>query len=323
MSLLSRTALPLIAAMMLAAPVATPVAAQEARFEPGDYGKDNLPVRQNTGDAAAFIAASEGGAFEPIVELSPNDRMAALARPIGRVDVLLRDKTTGEQVGSTCTGSLLGGGLVLTNDHCLPQEGGYEVLEASIVMNYNTLDGASAARFAVDPVTVESSFDLDYAISRVDPAAEQQFGHISIGLVSPEDGSARVVIHHPLGKPKVMSRFRCLVFTDRAGPPVVAHRCDTLPGSSGSVLFDERGVAVALHRGGGLDPADPSSFNMAIDLAAILGVSQVLGSTPAVTEVASAAPPPDTAQSGTPVVAPTEANGALSTDQMNDILKGE
>jgi hypothetical protein len=322
MSLLSRTALPLIATIMFGAPIA----AQEAKFEPADYGKANLPVRQNTGDAAAFIAASEGGAFEPIVELSPNDQMAFLAQPVGRIDVLLRDKATGEQGGSTCTGSLLGGGLVLTNDHCLPQEGNYEVLEASILMNYHTLDGVAAVRFAIDPVTVESSFDLDFAIARVDPAAEQQFGHIYIGYAPPEAGSARVVIHHPLGKPKVMSRFRCLVFTDRAGPPVVAHRCDTLPGSSGSVLFDERGIAVALHRGGGLDPADPSSFNMAIDFAAILELSQVLGSTPAVTEAAGALPPPDAAQGGTSDAAdatPAGENGALSTDQMNDILKGD
>jgi Trypsin-like peptidase domain len=322
MPLLSRTALPLIVALMSEAPAA----AQEALFDPYDYGKANLPVRQNTGDAAAFIAASEGGAFEPIVELSPNDQMAFLARPIGRVDVLLRDKSTGEQGGSTCTGSLLGGGLVLTNDHCLPQEGSYEVLEASILMNYHTLDGVASVRFAIDPVAIENSFDLDYAIARVDPLAEEQFGHIYIGTPPPDAGSARVVIHHPLGKPKVMSRFRCLVLNDRAGPPVVAHRCDTLPGSSGSLLFDERGIAVALHRGGGLDPADPSSFNMAIDFAAILQVSQVLGSTPAVTGAAAAVPAPDAAQTGTAAATdttPADDGGALSTDQMNDILKGE
>jgi hypothetical protein len=319
MSLLSRTALPLLAVMAFA----VPAIAQEAKFESTDYGKANLPVRQNTGDAAAFIAASEGGAFEPIVELSPNDQMAYLAQPIGRIDVLLRDKATGEQGGSTCTGSLLGGGLVLTNDHCLPQEGNYEVLEASILMNYHTLDGVASARFAIDPVTVESSFDLDFAVARVDPAAEQQFGHIFIGTVPPGEGSARVVIHHPLGKPKVMSRFRCLVFSDRAGPPVVAHRCDTLPGSSGSVLFDERGIAVALHRGGGLDPADPSSFNMAIDFAAILQVSQVLGSTPAVTGAEAAVSAAGTAQTDATEPAPTEDDGSLSTDQMNDILKSD
>jgi hypothetical protein len=319
MSPLSSTALPLIAAMTLA----LPAAAQEVKFEPADYGKANLPVRQNTGDAAAFIAASEGGAFEPIVELSSNDQMAYLAQPIGRIDVLLRDKATGERGGSSCTGSLLGGGLVLTNDHCLPQEGSYEVLEASILMNYHTLDGVASARFAIDPVTVESSFDLDFAIARVDPAAEQQFGHIYIGPVPLEAGSARVVIHHPLGKPKVMSRFRCLVFNDRAGPPVVAHRCDTLPGSSGSVLFDERGIAVALHRGGGLDPADPSSFNMAIDFAAILQVSQVLASTPAVMGAEAAISATDAAQSDATETPPAGDDGTLSTGQMNDILKGE
>jgi hypothetical protein len=321
MSLLSRTALPLIATLSLA----HSALAQEAIFEPADYGKANLSVRQSTGDAAAYVAASEGGAFEPIVELSPNDRISLLAQPIGRVDVLMRDPKTGEQGAATCTGALLGGGLVLTNDHCLPQDGSVEILEASILMNYHSLDGVASVRFAMDPTPLENSVELDFAIARVDPAAEEQFGHILVGATPPDMGDARIVIHHPLGRPKVMSRFRCLVLGDRAGPPVVPHRCDTLPGSSGSLLLDERGVAVALHRGGGLDPADPTSFNMAIDLGVILEFSQILGSTPAATatESAVAAGQPATADETVTEVAPEEQPDGLSTDQMNDILTSE
>ncbi|MGL4236180.1 trypsin-like serine peptidase [Tabrizicola sp.] len=322
MRILFRTAFSLLATFVIAAPCL----AQSAMFEASDYGQAQLIVRQNTGDAAAFIAASEGGAFEPISELSPNDRMAILSRPIGRIDVLLRDLNTGEEIASTCTGALLGDGMVMTNYHCLPQVGNYEVLEASILMNYNSLDGTGSARFGVSPTLIDGREDLDFAIAQVDPAAEAQFGYVSIGLLPPEHGATRVVIHHPLGRPKVMSRFRCLVLNDRAGPPVVAHRCDTLPGSSGSLMFDDRGVAVALHRAGGLDASDPTSFNMAIDLGTILQASTVLAGTPAA--MAGASPNIATqavAAEETPVEgteAPEETPGDMSTDEMNDILKG-
>jgi hypothetical protein len=320
----SRTALALVATFAIAAPCA----AQVALFESADYGQAQLIVRQNTGDAAAFIAASEGGAFEPIFELSPNDRIAILAQPIGRIDVLLRDVKTDEQVASTCTGSLLGDGMVMTNYHCMPQDGEYEVIAASILMNYNSLDGTGSARFEVQPALIDWQEELDFAIARVDPAAEAQFGHVSIGVAPASEGATRVVIHHPLGRPKVMSRFRCLVLNDRAGPPVVAHRCDTLPGSSGSLLFDDRGVAVALHRAGGLDASDPTSFNMAIDMGMILQASSVLAGSPAA--LSGANPDPATqaadAADGTPAEVtetPEDPTDGMSTDQMNDILTGE
>lgn len=300
--------------------------AQEALFDASDYGKATLVVRQNTGDAAAFIAASEGGAFEPLIELSDTDQMAVLSRPIGRVDVLLRDRNTGEEGAATCTGSLLGGGMVLTNDHCLPQNGAYEIVAASILMGYLSLDGSGAERFAMDVTPIDGSPDLDFAIARVDPAAEARFGHVAIGAVPPGEGATRVIFHHPLGRPKVMSRFRCLVLNDRAGPPVVPHRCDTLPGSSGSLLFDDRGVAVALHRAGGLNASDPTSFNMAIDLAQIMQASPILAGSPAAqggVSVQANTPPvqADTAQTETPEHNNSAGSG-LSTDQMNDILKG-
>lgn len=297
--------------------------AQEALFDASDYGKANLSVRQTTGDAAAFIAASKGGAFEPISELSPNDWLATLAQPVGRVDVLLQDTQTGERGASTCTGALIGGGMVLTNDHCMPRGGQYEILEASLLLNYHTLDGVNAARFAMEPVALEQNPDLDYAIVRVDPAAETKFGHVALGPKPQGAGDARIVIHHPLGRPKVMSRFRCLVLNDRSGPPVVPHRCDTLPGSSGSLLFDERGVAVALHRAGGLDASDPTSFNMAIDIGTILQYSAVLSQTPAAQVASSvqAAPQDDPATDASATV--EQGNGALTTDQMNNILTSE
>ena len=297
---------------------AEPALAQVAAFDPQDYGSAQLIVRQSTGDAARFIAASEGGAFEPIGELTPGDRMASLAQPVGRLDVLVRDPATGEEGASACTASLLGAGLVLTNHHCVPQDGSLEILRASILMDYHTLAGQGSERFILDPVPVEFRAELDYAILRLSDgsAPSERYGHVALDSAPDEAGSARTVIHHPLGRPKVMSRFRCFALGGRVEPPVVAHRCDTLPGSSGSPVFDDEGLMVALHFAGGLDPSDPSSFNMAVDIGTILSASELLGTTPA------AAPP--SAAGGRPLAAgrAEDPDATLDADGMNDILRG-
>jgi hypothetical protein len=315
-----------LAALAAALLLAGPAAAQVAAFEPESYGSAQLVVRQNVGDAARFIAASEGGAFEPIAELTPSDRLAALARPVGRIDVLLRDPQTGEEGASACTGALLGDGLVLTNHHCLPQDGSLEVLAASILMDYLRLNGEGSQRFDLDPAAVDWSPDLDFAVARVEGAPEAIFGTVALGALPEQAGAARTVIHHPLGNPKVMSRFRCFVFADgRLGPPGVPHRCDTLPGSSGSLLLDDRGVAVALHFAGGLDPVDATSFNMAVDIGAILQASEVVRASPAAQAAADpgTGPAPTSAAGAGPDPARDAADeGPLDAGEMTDILRG-
>ena len=103
-----------LACASLAALLATqaPAIAQAAGFHPSDYGRAQLPTRQSTGDSAAYIEANKGGAFEPVGELDADDPLAALARPIGRLDVVLRNARTGEEIGTSCTGALLAGGVI-------------------------------------------------------------------------------------------------------------------------------------------------------------------------------------------------------------------
>jgi hypothetical protein len=129
-----------------------------------------------------------------------------------------------------------------------------------------------------------------------------------------------------------MSRFRCLALDGRLGPPGVAHRCDTLPGSSGSLLLDDRGVAVALHFAGGLDPVDATSFNMAVDMGAILQASEVVRTSPAGQAAVvdpgtdpgtdpGAGPAPGSDAGRAPADAPAD-EGPLDADAMTDILRG-
>jgi hypothetical protein len=302
--------------------------AQSIGFDPADYGRAQLPSRQTTGDAAAYVDQNKG-AFEPISELDPKDGLAALARPIGRVDIVLRNARTGQQVGASCTGALLPGDYVLTNHHCLPQSGDLAPVKASILMDYLTLDGKGSRRFEIDPKPVEFDARLDYALARVAGNPSAAYGTVRLSGETVPGNRSMLVIHHPLGRPKVMSRFRCFAMKDQAEGPDLRHRCDTLGGSSGSLMFDASVAGIALHKEGGLDPKDPSSFNKATRLSAILGRSRILSEIAASQgrPVAAAAPAGD-APAGTPPAktgaapSPRPADGPLDPAGMNAILRG-
>lgn len=316
------------ACLLLALGASGPAAGQSVGFDPADYGRAQLPLRQTTGDAAAYVDQNKG-AFEPISELDPKDGLAALARPIGRVDIVLRNARTGQQVGASCTGTLLPGDYVLTNHHCLPQGGELVPAKASILMDYLTLDGKGSRRFEIDPKPVEFDARLDYALVRVAGNPTAAYGAARLSGEAVPGNRSMLVIHHPLGRPKVMSRFRCFALKDQAEGPDLRHRCDTLGGSSGSLMFDASVAGVALHKEGGLDPKDTTSFNNATRLTALLERSPILARIAAAQgrPVAAADPAPRPAAAGPmPATAPPPAapaaDGPLDPARMNAILRG-
>ena len=297
--------------------------AQSVGFDPADYGKAQLPLRQTTGDAASYVDQNKG-AFEPIAELDPSSALAALARPIGRVDIVMRNETSGQTIGASCTGELVAGDYVLTNHHCLPQSGDLRPIKASILMDYLTLDGKGARRFEIDPRPVEFDPRLDYAIARVAGHPTGTYGSVQLSAEAVPGSRSMLVIHHPMGRPKVMSRFRCFALKDQAEGPDLRHRCDTLGGSSGSLMFDASVAGIALHKEGGLDPKDPTSFNSATRLSAILGRSPTLTRIAAAQGRPVAAADPGTGRGGpAPAPQPRPAtDGPLDPAGMNAILRG-
>ncbi|MGL4241544.1 MAG: trypsin-like serine peptidase, partial [Beijerinckiaceae bacterium] len=135
-----------------------------------------------------------------------------------------------------------------------------------------------------------------------------------------------IVIHHPLGRPKMMSRFRCFGVRNQPQDANFRHRCDTLGGSSGSLLFTTGGEVVALHKEGGLDPKDPSSFNTATRFSALLQSSDALRA-----RAAGGRPPAAAAPGGAPQPSAAQRSGEgarrdkedLDASDMNDALKGK
>jgi hypothetical protein len=101
------------------------------------------------------------------------------------------------------------------------------------------------------------------------------------------------------------------------------HRCDTLGGSSGSILIDSRSLGIALHKEGGLDPTDPSSFNTATSMVALLAASPILRAMADAEHKSTSgqqpvAPPQRPVASDMPTSRPDDDIG-----KMNSILRGQ
>lgn len=259
---------------LMLALLSLPALAGEPLFPRSQYGNVDLRMPQSTISLESILGANPN--YELIADYAPEDRIRQMARPVGRLDILLAAGGV-----STCTASLLPGGYAITNHHCVPGDGTHgAVLEASLLMGY-LVEGipTGTERFMIETTPVETNADLDYSIVRivgVDPAV--RWGSIRIDPRDPRPGESLVVVHHPAGLPQHVTRGGC-----RADAPTpvqgvdLRHRCDTFGGSSGSPIFsDGTGTVIGLHYAGSAIPG-VGTINLAKRMSAIVGASQVLG----------------------------------------------
>lgn len=166
--------------------------------------------------------------------------------------------TSGNPVIYLGTGWLIGARLLVTNHHVINARDDLEppasdaelsVQGANTVVQFD-YDGTNAAG-TIFPVRelVCSDATLDYAILRLDadpgrPALRLDSSAIDV------TGSTYLpvnIIQHPNGEPKQLAMRNNLVTASSATD--LRYFTDTMPGSSGSPVFDDRWRAIALHRG--------------------------------------------------------------------------
>lgn len=148
------------------------------------------------------------------------------------------------------TGFLITGNLLVTNNHVLPNE---EVARsARIQFNYEeTPDGLATqvAEFSLDPdslfITSPKQGGDDWTAVQVRGDAETTWGSIDLIETEVKSGDFVNIIQHPHGMPKQIALYHNLVTT--AGEGRVQYLTDTLPGSSGSPVFDSKWRVVAVH----------------------------------------------------------------------------
>jgi hypothetical protein len=152
--------------------------------------------------------------------------------------------------GAAGSGFLLRDGLLLTNHHVLPDAA--SAATGVAIFNYQeTPDGLDEPMesFHLDPGAFFATSEADdWSAVRVAGDAGR-WGALDLkrAAVHPDD---RVnIVQHPGGGPKQISFFSNLVVYVGGGR--VQYLTDTLPGSSGSPVFDRDWNVVALHHSGG------------------------------------------------------------------------
>jgi Trypsin-like peptidase domain/Effector-associated domain 1 len=164
------------------------------------------------------------------------------ARAVARIR-----RSTGE-LGS---GFLTTGNLLVTNHHVL--ENPQQSAQATIQFNYQQtaagLDSEPVV-FELDPVSrFATSAEDDWTLVRVKGDANADWGAIEVAPIDVSKTERVNIIQHPSGGPKQIALYHNIVtFVDEKR---VQYLTDTLPGSSGSPVFDYQWRIVALHHSGG------------------------------------------------------------------------
>ena len=255
--------------------LALPAAAQNLVLFPAElYGRSFLNLPQSSGVSTVELqnVLGRNANFERLENYRADDRFRRVAAPVGRLDILVQ---TPAGLGTTnCTASIVSARFIVTNNHCFPEG----VRAASLLMDfYREDDEGGGNRFEARTVPEERNASLDYAVVEVLGNPASRFGTVRLDARDPQPGESLLIVHHPSGLPKHMTRGGCRAFQPTAVQGTdIRHRCDTLPGSSGSpILADATGRMLGLHYAGSTNPS-LSNFNFGKRLVEIVKDSKVL-----------------------------------------------
>ena len=177
--------------------------------------------------------------------------------PIGFLELgLLRSKSVARIVtseGESGTGFLVAGNLIVTNNHVLPSE----AVAAGATVEFNFEQSVAGRdkpieRFKCRPdlgFATSLVKDHDWTVVRVDGDANAKWGAIPLANTKVAREQSVVIVQHPGGGPKQIALTHNMVtYVD---DNVVQYLTDTMPGSSGSPVFNAAWEVVALHHSGG------------------------------------------------------------------------
>ena len=235
--------------------------------------KTKNPMEVDTPERVAIrktmIDPHDGLAIERIIgrdDLFPISYLEAglrAAKPVCRIE--LRDRI-GRVLGHG-TGFLVSPTLLLTNNHVLES---YATARFSVAQfNYEVgLDlkerQMKTYRFAPERIFITDQ-KLDFTIVAIEEVSADgtklsDFGYLPL---IPQSGKGLVgecvsIIQHPSGAPKAVAiRENQIVdvFDD-----YIHYSTDTMPGSSGSPVFNDEWIVVSLHHAGVPDPSNRTEF---------------------------------------------------------------
>lgn len=200
---------------------------------------------------AAHMTVAEGRVFEGILGGNDSDHINFLEHGLRAARSVCRLLLGGAPVG---TGFLVAPGLLLTNNHVLPDA----ALAGDFVAEFDyELDSDDqprrTTRIPLDPAEMfHTSLPLDYTLVGVMPANRRseplpRFGWLPLDPRTDKilEGEPVVIIQHPQGREKQLCLFHSEL-VDRAGN-YLYYTTDTEIGSSGSPAFNRNWQIVGLH----------------------------------------------------------------------------
>ncbi|WP_186669126.1 DNA/RNA non-specific endonuclease [Sporosarcina sp. BP05] len=235
--------------------------------------KTKNPLEVDTPERVAFrksmIDPRDGLAIERIIgedDLLPISYLAAglqAANPVCRIEI--RDRI-GKVLGHA-TGFLVSPSLLLTNNHVL---GNYNTAQFSVAQfNYEVGLDLKERPVKSFHFTPERFFitdqKLDFTLVAIEEVSSDGTKISDFGFLPllPQTGKGLVgecvsIIQHPLGAPKAVAiRENQImdVFDD-----YMHYTTDTMPGSSGSPVYNDEWIVISLHHAGVPDPKNGTEF---------------------------------------------------------------
>ena len=235
-----------------AVPVVGPVTEADAT-EVAAIGTDDVEVTAIETGETDFVALERLLGSNDLISAAFLEAGASAARTVGRIVIC----AAGGRVIGYGTGSLVGPGLVLTNNHVLQDAAA--AAQSRIEFDYQLgLDGtpAQSTSFRLRP---EQFFltdrDLDYSLVAVEPRNPRGGVLEAYGwnrLIEAEGkvilGELLNIVQHPNGEPKqlAMRENKLVDLLEN----FLHYQTDTAPGSSGSPVFNDQGEVLGLHHSG-------------------------------------------------------------------------
>lgn len=272
--------------------------------------------------------------------------MATQRRAVGKISTSGSDYK-GRNGSWSGTGFMVAKNILLTNHHVLNSSNvasralidfGFEVPISDLATGALEPKGPSARCYKLDPsklfiTSPVANGGLDYTFVWIEDEAEPAVGSIPMArsAFSVAEGERAFIVHHPEGRGRRISLDENDVLRITTG--VVRYSTDTMPGSSGSPVFDRQGRLIALHHASTSDTAKlPAGtvtgvLNEGIKIAAIvadLEARTTLAEGAMAKRVLQAVRGSDTMAGffGSLGRAPPEAGAAIGVERVVDLYKG-
>jgi hypothetical protein len=157
---------------------------------------------------------------------------------------------------AVCTGFMVSDDWMLTNHHCIDTD---EICKsADVIFGFDKSQDLLGKEMQKCLRVIDQEKELDAALIEVAGSPGKRWGSLAFSDADPTLLEPMVVVQHPAGFHKFVSRIDCVVSTIPADGVIpgsdFGHSCDTEEGSSGSPVLRRADLKVAgLHHWGFVD----------------------------------------------------------------------